>query len=143
MNEWLLSRLACPRDKHALELSGGKLVCPQDHSYPVVDDIPIMLVDDVETTHDYIRQTLEKVSQTAVENGRSTNDATRGENDIDKFVQGEVPYTSGTLYFSVQHKLTRYPIPETRLRPGKGERLLDVGCNWGRWSIAAAKKGYK
>src|SRR6185436_11504330 len=62
---------------------------------------------------------------------------------IDEFVQGEIPYTSGNLYFSVQHKLTRYPIPETRLRKGNGERLLDIGCNWGRWSIAAAQKGYK
>jgi ubiquinone/menaquinone biosynthesis C-methylase UbiE len=64
-------------------------------------------------------------------------------NAIDEFVQGEVPYTSGNLYFSVQHKLSRYPIPETRLRPSKGERLLDIGCNWGRWSIAAARKGYR
>ena len=62
---------------------------------------------------------------------------------IDKSWQGEIPYTSGNLYFSIQNKLTRYPIPECRLPQGNGERLLDIGCNWGRWSIAAAQKGYR
>jgi SAM-dependent methyltransferase len=62
---------------------------------------------------------------------------------VDDFVQGEVPYTSGNLYFPVQHKLTRYPIPTLRLPPGQGQRLLDIGCNWGRWSIAAARRGYR
>lgn len=141
MNEWLLTRLACPRDKQALELSADRLVCPDGHAYPVFDGIPVMLVDDVDVTHDYISKTLAKVSdpQTA----RSTQNGATGENHIDEFVQGEIPYTSGNLYFSVQNKLTRYPIPVTRLKPGRGERLLDIGCNWGRWSIAAAKKGYK
>jgi ubiquinone/menaquinone biosynthesis C-methylase UbiE len=41
------------------------------------------------------------------------------------------------------NKLTRYPIPDFRLPQGNGERMLDVGCNWGRWSIAAARKNYK
>ena len=144
MNEWLQSRLVCPRDKQKLGFSENQLVCPQNHIYAVFEGIPVMLVDDVEVTHDYINRTLEKIAedqdQTA-ENQGSQNGS--GKNEIDEFVQGEVPYTSGNLYFSVQHKLTRYPIPETRLPQGNGERLLDIGCNWGRWSIAAARKGYK
>ncbi len=141
MNEWLLTRLACPRDKQALEVSADRLICPDGHAYPVFDGIPVMLVDDVDVTHDYISKTLAKVSDPQTE--RSTQNGASGENHIDEFVQGEIPYTSGNLYFSVQNKLTRYPIPVTRMRPGSGERLLDIGCNWGRWSIAAAKKGYK
>jgi ubiquinone/menaquinone biosynthesis C-methylase UbiE/uncharacterized protein YbaR (Trm112 family) len=143
MNEWLLSRLACPRDKQALKLSGDELVCPQNHAYPVFEDIPIMLVDDVDATHDYIHRTLERVSQTGAQDRSSQNGGAKDEGHVDEFVQGEIPYTSGNLYFAVQHKLTRYPIPVTRLRPGNGERLLDIGCNWGRWSIAAAQKGYR
>ena len=73
----------------------------------------------------------------------SSADKAVNKNGIDKFVQAEVPYTSGILYFSVQNKLNRYPIPEIRLPQGNGERLLDIGCNWGRWSIAAAKKNYQ
>ncbi len=145
MNEWLRSRLVCPRDKQALEFSDNQLICTEKHIYPIFEDIPIMLVDDAEITHEYINRTLEKVSQPQnVENGNhdSPNNLD-SKNAIDGFVQGEVPYTSGTMYFSVQHKLTRYPIPEYRLPQGKGERLLDIGCNWGRWSIAAAQKGYQ
>lgn len=142
MNEWLQSRLVCPRDKKQLQLNENILSCPEKHDYQVFEGIPIMLVDDAEITHDYINQTLEKVAQSQNnENGSSKTPAS--ENEIDEFVQGEIPYTSGNLYFPVQHKLKRYPIPEIRLRQGNGERLLDIGCNWGRWSIAAAQKGYQ
>ena len=142
MNEWLGRHLVCPRDKSALEWAGERLICPKAHVYPVFDDIPIMLVDDAETTHDYITHTLEKVSaneftDTARDRGVARPDV------IDEFVQSEVPYTSGQMYFAIQNKLTRYPIPEIRLPKSNGERLLDIGCNWGRWSIAAAKKGYR
>ena len=139
MNEWLAEHLVCPRDKQKLERSDSTLTCPQQHSYPIFDGIPVMLVDDVEETHGYISRTLEKVSS----NESPLGTASEANDRIDAFVQGEIPYTSGNLYFSVQHRLTRYPIPETRLPTGNGERLLDIGCNWGRWSIAAARKGYQ
>lgn len=142
MNEWLQSHLVCPRDKGKLELKDGKLICSQNHAYPVVEDIPIMLVDDAETTHDYITWTLENVEKFQTEHQELTK--YKGQvNEVDAFVQREIPYTSGILYIPIQNKLTRYPIPETRLWQGKGERLLDIGCNWGRWSIAAAQKGFK
>ena len=104
-----------------------------------------MLVDDAEITHDYINRSLEKIVQSQNEENGNYNPQNNlvSKDKIDEFVQGEVPYTSGTMYFSVQHKLTRYPIPECRLPPGNGEKLLDIGCNWGRWSIAAARKGYQ
>lgn len=142
MNEWLKNHLVCPRDKERLKLRDEKLICPQNHSYPVVEDIPIMLVDDASATHEYLTRTLEKVSELQSENPSPMNDYGQI-NELDGFVQGEIPYTSGTLYYSVHKKLTRYPIPVLRLEQGNGERLLDIGCNWGRWSIAAAWKGYK
>ncbi|MEO6588673.1 MAG: methyltransferase domain-containing protein [Pyrinomonadaceae bacterium] len=145
MNKWLMAHLVCPRDKKSLKFADNKLICPDGHSYPVVKDVPIMLVEDAEHTHGYINQTLEKVSTLNFENSENnaSGDESNNQNGIDKFVQGEIPYTSGILYFSVQNKLSRYPIPEIRLPQGNGERLLDIGCNWGRWSIAAAKKNYK
>ncbi|MGQ0543231.1 MAG: methyltransferase domain-containing protein [Blastocatellia bacterium] len=144
MDKWLFDHLVCPRDKKNLKLESEVLVCQSGHSYPVVEDIPIMLVDDEEFTHDYIRQTLEKVSSLKAGNHECIKGQTEIENGkIDEFVQGEIPYTSGNLYFSVQYKLSRYPIPNFRLPEGNGARLLDIGCNWGRWSIAAAQKGYR
>lgn len=141
MNEWLRTSLVCPRDKEKLEIKDEKLICPQNHVYPIVEGIPVMLVNEAETTHGYIEQTLEKV---AVLNDKSVETQTEPKriHEVDEFVQSEIPYTSGILYIPLQNKLTRYPIPEFRLPPGNGERLLDVGCNWGRWSIAAAQKGY-
>jgi ubiquinone/menaquinone biosynthesis C-methylase UbiE/uncharacterized protein YbaR (Trm112 family) len=145
MNKWLMEHLVCPRDKTNLEFSGEKLICENKHTYPVVQDVPIMLVEDAESTHGYIEQTLEKIAEMTAGNAEN-NGSSGGEknkDEIDAFVQAEVPYTSGILYFSVQNKMTRYPIPAIRLPQGNGERLLDIGCNWGRWSIAAAQKNYK
>ena len=31
----------------------------------------------------------------------------------------------------------------SRSRAANGELLLDIGCNWGRWTIAAAQRGYR
>ena len=146
MNEWLREHIVCPRDKKDLEFSKNKLTCPDGHAYPVVENIPIMLVDDVEETHGYINQTLEKISKISENkngNHHATENSNKNKNGIDAFVQAEVPYTSGFLYLPLQNNLTRYPIPEIRLPHGNGERLLDIGCNWGRWSIAAAQKNYK
>lgn len=61
---------------------------------------------------------------------------------IDPVVQYMLRATCGILYGPLIGRLKSYPIPELRLPEGQGRRLLDVGCNWGRWSLAAARKGY-
>jgi SAM-dependent methyltransferase/uncharacterized protein YbaR (Trm112 family) len=145
MDNWLTEHLVCPRDKKALELRQEDLHCPSGHVYPVIEDIPILLLDEVDSTHDYIEQSLElakKIRQDPALYSPSFADE-RTDEKIDPFVQGEIPYTSGNLYFSVQNNLSRYPIPEIRLRSGNGGRLLDVGCNWGRWTVAAGQIGYR
>jgi SAM-dependent methyltransferase len=38
--------------------------------------------------------------------------------------------------------VTTYPIPDLRLPPGEGRVFLEVGCNWGRWCVSAARRGY-
>ena len=47
MDSWLLERLPCPRDRHPLDLDGKNLVCPYNHRYPVLNDVPIMLLKEV------------------------------------------------------------------------------------------------
>lgn len=143
MNVWLEKNLVCPRDKGKLTRKKDELICEAGHVYSVISEIPIMLVEDAEKTHGYIEKTLQEVANYKCSKTGLPLDEATGGTGIDEFVQREVPYTSGTLYFSVQNKLSRYPIPHTRLWQGNGERLLDVGCNWGRWSIAAAQKGFK
>ena len=61
--------------------------------------------------------------------------------EIDSHVAKHLVKTHGNLYR--RSHLTRYPIPDFPLPPGAGARLLDIGCNWGRWTIAAARVGYR
>ncbi len=103
-----------------------------------------MLEDDAESTHGYIEHTLEQVTRNELgEAIRPLRPLGANSQGVDAFLQGEVPYTSGQLYLPVQNRLTRYPIPTLRLPQSAGDRLLDIGFNWGRWSIAAARSGYR
>ncbi len=141
MNDWLRNRLVCPRDAGKLENRRDGLVCREKHFYPVIEDIPVMLVEEALETHHHTSETFRQVADQ--KRGKKIKTEVTRKNEVDEYVQTEIPHTSGTLYFSLRHKLTRYPIPELRLPPGNGKTFLDIGCNWGRWSIAAARKGYR
>jgi len=58
-------------------------------------------------------------------------------------VQDVIAATCGNLYRHLIGNVTTYPIPEIRLPAGEGRLFLDVGCNWGRWCVSAARRGYK
>ena len=96
-----------------------------------------MLLDDVPETHGAISASLREAA------GESPIWDPEGVEGIDPFVQVLVAHTSGHLYDPLVGNLSEYPIPEIRLKPGLGQTLLDIGCNWGRWSIAAARAGYR
>ena len=118
----------------------GELICDNGHGYPIVDDIPVMLVDDAPPTHSACCQSLAKAAGEA-SNAHAVDAQASWE--IDAYVQGIIAGTCGNLYRPLLGSLSRYPIPELRLPQGHGEFLLDVGCNWGRWCISAARKGYQ
>ncbi len=141
MNKWVRSRLVCPRDKEKLEDTENALICPRGHVYPVIEDIPVMLIDEVEENHHHSSETFREISEYRA--GAYTVPQSESINGVDEYVQTEVPHTSGTIYFSVRNNLMRYPIPEIRLPDGGGKRFLDVGCNWGRWSFAALQKNFQ
>ena len=61
---------------------------------------------------------------------------------MDPFVNDWIVNTNGNLYWSSRGKLLRYPIPRWPLPAGDGKTVIDVGCSWGRWSVAAARAGY-
>jgi len=120
--------LACPRDRGALEREGDELVCASGHRYPLVDGIPLLLLEEEQPTHAACRASLEP------------DDVAE---DPEAIVQDVIAATCGNLYRHLVGNVTRYPIPEIRLPEGEGRRFLEVGCNWGRWCVAAARRGYE
>jgi len=135
-----LELLVCPRDKQELRPERDDLLCEQGHRYPVVEGVPIMLVSDVEQTH------IEATRALAVAESGDTSslrDFKLGPNEIDPFVRDSIGATNGGLYQHLVGTLKEYPIPRLRLPAGENKHFLEVGCNWGRWCIAAARLGYR
>lgn len=57
-------------------------------------------------------------------------------------VQSIVHSTGGYMYQECVGQLDLYPIPRIRVQKRPEDlMLLDVGCNWGRWTLSAAKSG--
>jgi len=106
----------------------------------VIEGVPVMLVSDVEQTH------IEGARALAVAESGDASSLAKfdlGPNEIDPFVQGTIGATNGGLYGHLIGTLKEYPIPTLRLPPGENRQFLEVGCNWGRWCIAAARQGYR
>jgi SAM-dependent methyltransferase len=62
---------------------------------------------------------------------------------IDPAVSVLIGATNGNAYKHLIGRQFAYPIPPIELPEGNGRSLLDIGCGWGRWSIAASRKGYR
>lgn len=159
MDQWLQEHLACPRDYKRLEFAGKTLVCSEGHQYPIVDGIPIMLLDDVEQTLWVANASIQRAKEISaldrrddlyidtlgisLEERRQLETMPVSNRNIDRVVQMIVAATGGQLYKPLMGKLSHYPIPELRLPQSSGEMFLEIGCSWGRWCIAAGRKGYK
>jgi SAM-dependent methyltransferase/uncharacterized protein YbaR (Trm112 family) len=145
LDPWFVGRLACPWDRGVLRLDARALVCPScARRFPVIDGIPVLLRDDVNHPH---TSTLDSIAEARnAEHRPETDDqdeAALPPGQIDPHVQEAISATGGYLYEPLIGKVKEYPIPEIRLPEGRGRTLLDVGCNWGRWSFAAARRGYE
>jgi ubiquinone/menaquinone biosynthesis C-methylase UbiE/uncharacterized protein YbaR (Trm112 family) len=160
MDPWYLKNLACPRDHSVLQHEDGELVCPRGHFYPVVDGVPVMLLDDAKQTLGVADESLrlaksggagdplflDSVGISAEEKaGVRAHAAGGGEAGmtVDPVVSHLIGATSGIAYRHLIGKLREYPIPRLPLPPGEGRTLLDIGCNWGRWCIAASRLNYR
>lgn len=131
--EWLERNLVCPRDHTPLDRGAASLACSQGHTYPVVDGIPVLIVEEADPTNPLVfNDTRERVAA-----------GVPSDTEASEFVQSMMQRTCGFLYSELRNGLPRYPIPEIRLPDGDGKVLLDVGCNWGRWTVAGGRKGYQ
>ena len=163
LDPWYLDNLVCPRDHGALAFDGAALRCSAGHRYPVIEGLPVMLLDDVSQTMPLVHASmsrargeggderapgmyLESLGISDEEKAGIVEQVRMGASAVDPPVDPVVSFlvgaTSGYMYAQQIGKLTMYPIPHLRLPSGDGRSLLDIGCSWGRWSIAAARAGY-
>lgn len=161
MRPGIESILACPIDRLPLAREGAEwLACPQGHRHPVFDDVPFLLTDQGEPTMEVLERSRLRVRDPASGDARApelyleTLGLSEGEKEaiirqrdsgaqgIDPVVQYMVAATCGMGYRKAIGRLDRYPIPVLPAPEGHGRVLLDIGCNWGRWTLAAERAGY-
>ncbi len=122
-----LQLLACPQDHTRLRAEDDNLVCEHRHRFNVEEGIPI-LIDNPRR-----EPTPKNMEPCHIEPGAS----------VDPFVNDWLVNTNGNLYWRVRGRLRRYPIPFWPMGNGEGKLLVDVGCGWGRWTVAAASAGFR
>jgi ubiquinone/menaquinone biosynthesis C-methylase UbiE len=123
-----ISVLACPADQTNLRVHNSGLICDRGHQFAVENGIPVLA---------------QAVRREPVPHNMEPSPQQQPDSSIDAFVSDWLVNTNGNLYRKARGSLRRYPIPRWPLSRGTGQLLADVGCGWGRWSIAAAKAGYK
>lgn len=160
LDPWYLENLVCPVDRQRLRHEGSFLVSTSGRNYPIVDGMPVMLLPEMAPTMDAARISANAAPDIAggkPDGMRAPYIETLGISPDEKELVRRL-YESGGSYDAVVSAIVAatcglayrhligaaggsYPIPSFRFpaRPGK---LLDVGCNWGRWTIAAAKAGH-
>jgi SAM-dependent methyltransferase len=126
-----LDRVVCPRDRLALSVDGAEVTCANGHSYPFLDGVPVLLLDDAAPTHPRYWATIQEPFP--VEDTPAPAPGV-----IDPYVRLALQASCGRLFNP--DRLRSYPIPELPFR-GPG-RFLEIGSNWGRWTIAAAQAGF-
>ncbi len=127
LNAHVVRILACPWDHSDLRVHDGGLACKLGHWFGVEQGIAVLT---------------DKARREAVPGNMEPCRYADGAGSIDPFVDDWVVNTNGNLYWRTRGRLQRYPIPNWPFWGSEGELLVDVGCGWGRWSIAAARAGF-
>jgi len=127
--------------------------------YPVIDAIPIFILDTPNQTMDLAHKSLlygkklltdeipgiylSSIGVSDEEKAGILNLWHKSNNAVDPVVTFLIGATNGIGYKSLIGKLQTYPVPDLPLPTTTKESFLDLGCSWGRWSIAASQKGYQ
>ncbi|MGB6874774.1 MAG: methyltransferase domain-containing protein [Candidatus Acidiferrales bacterium] len=132
LDESLLRVLACPLDHTLLRVSGDAVVCEQGHRFAIEQGVPVFAENPRREPAPSNMAPCPKFHEDGV-----------ASSTIDPFVNDWIVNTNGNLYWHTRGQLPRYPIPNWPFGSGEGKTLLDIGCSWGRWCIAAARAGFR
>jgi ubiquinone/menaquinone biosynthesis C-methylase UbiE/uncharacterized protein YbaR (Trm112 family) len=152
----LLGILECPRHHTALSESESGLQCQKGCEFPIVGGIPVILLPEKDQTIGIASASFEaacaRQGAPLYLNTLGLSDRERDgikllwsdhtEGSVDPVISYLVGATSGYGYVDMIGDLTSYPIPRIPVQNGEGRTLIDIGCNWGRWSVSAARKGW-
>jgi SAM-dependent methyltransferase len=135
--------LVCPETHQSLHWRGSQLVTADGRRcYPIVDGIPVLLSTELEPNF-WVGDVSRRKAEGSLPLGEMPDlQQIAGDPTPINFVRNIVGSTSGHLYAHLTTEMHEYPIPSIRLPPGDGKLLVDVGSNWGRWVVAAARAGY-
>jgi SAM-dependent methyltransferase len=122
-------------------------------SYPVVHGVPLLFPRDGHSTFPAYLEScrvadlhdpwqVDTLAIDAAGKQAVRDEIAAGSWTVDPVVRRLVLATNGMAYAHQVGKIGAYPIPDFRLPPGAGQRLLDLGCSWGRWCVAASRAGY-
>lgn len=131
-DQLILGVLACPNDHSPLRADGDTVICDKGHRFVQEQDV---LVFAENPRHEPVPLNMPPCP--------TFNGERADSRAIDPFVNDWIVNTNGNLYWSVRGRLPRYPIPDWPYDRGEGKTLLDIGCSWGRWCIAAARAGFR
>lgn len=132
MSPELTNILRCPGSGSRLTIEQNFLKSGEGQIYPIIDGIPCLLPQDAKSksTHSGYDGLLNQNAK--IFDAGAVDSKALVKNHIREMI---VP-TCGNLYRGAN--LHRYPIPIFPEVFPAGETILDIGCNWGRWSFASA-----
>jgi 2-polyprenyl-3-methyl-5-hydroxy-6-metoxy-1,4-benzoquinol methylase/uncharacterized protein YbaR (Trm112 family) len=164
IDPWYLDHLVCPLDRSSLRHAGDELISANGRRYPIVEGLPVMLLAEKQQTialaHASIERAQDKSKPVDRQDAKLYLESLGVSEDeklelvklsqdkaisLDPVVMVLLGATCGIAYkpLIANRSLKEYPIPPINLSPSEpGATLLDVGCSWGRWSVAAARKGF-
>ncbi|MGH6955936.1 MAG: class I SAM-dependent methyltransferase [Caulobacteraceae bacterium] len=132
----LLALLRCPASGLTLRQQGLKLVSADDgHEYAIASGIPCLIASGLAPTHGNYTPLIEHSSKLAGEPFLAAD------TQLIEYLNGMLVPTCGNLFRGVTvSSLDCLPIPPSECFASP---MLDIGCNWGRWTIAAARAGVR
>lgn len=148
--------LACPVDGIPLSRDGEAWVSAAGRRYPTIQGIPVLFRPDATDTLSAMARSraiaeggdasdpwcVDTLGLNAEQKAPLLEALRQGGQAVDPVVAQMIAATCGNLYLGLIGRLPRYPVPDFRLKNGAGRVLVDLGCNWGRWCLAAAKEGF-